>query len=75
MQEHPIQQPIRAVSVYEGEMGSEYYEVGRNGITRIEATTKSGMYGHIPYIRVWKGDTAHSEHCQHNVIGVYFAAG
>ena len=70
--EHPIDQPIKALSVYEGESGSEFYEVGKFDVTRIEATTKSGMASDIPYFRVWKGDKAHSEHCQHRVLGVYF---
>lgn len=73
MHEHPITQPIRALSVFENETSSEYYEVGKNGVTKIEAVEKSGMHSHIPYIRVWKGDDfCHSEFCQHNVLGVYF---
>lgn len=70
--EHPVEQPIRAVSVRETDAGSEYYEVGRDGVTLIEAATKSGMYADIPYVRIWKGEKCHSEHCQHNVLGVYF---
>ena len=66
--EHPIKQQIRSVSVYDGHQ----YEVGRCGITRIEACTKSGMHADIPYIRVWCGNLAISEFCQHNIIGVYF---
>ena len=32
------------------------YVVGGNGVTRIEAFTKSGMHADIPYVRVWCGD-------------------
>ena len=71
--EHPVEQPIKALSVFESEGGGEYYEVGRADVTKIEPTTKSGgEYVSIPYIRVWKGDRVHSEHCQHRVMGVYF---
>jgi hypothetical protein len=46
--------------------------VGYAGVTRIEATTKSGMHADIPYVRVWNGAHAISEFCQHNIVGVYF---
>jgi hypothetical protein len=48
------------------------WTVGQNGVTRIEAFTKSGMYADIPYVRVWKGDSPAAEYCQHNIVGVYF---
>lgn len=51
----------------------DYFRVGNKGVTRIEATTKPGEYSHIPYIRVWKGDTVMAEFCQHKLAGVYFA--
>lgn len=74
--EHPVAQPIKAVDVFDGNyeaglvIGS--FEVGRN-CTRIEATTKSGMHADIAYVRVWSGDTAIAEFCQHNIAGLYFA--
>lgn len=71
--EHPISQPIRGVTIVEFEDSVESYAVGANGVTRIEATTKSGMHANIPYIRVWSGDTCLMEVCQHNILGVYFA--
>ena len=49
------------------------FVVGRYGVTRIEAFTKSGMYSNIPYVRVWKGDKPYAEFCQHQIVGVYFA--
>ena len=49
------------------------YVVGGNGVTRIEAFTKSGMHADIPYVRVWKGECPVAEFCQHNIVGVYFA--
>lgn len=71
MCEHPIQQPIRAIDV--APVGGGYgYEVGREGVTRIEPTTKSGLHADIPYVRVWAGEVALAEFCQHNIIGVYF---
>lgn len=48
------------------------YTVGRDGVTRIEAFTKDGMYTGIPYVRVWRGDAIAAEFCQHNIVGVYF---
>jgi hypothetical protein len=48
--------------------------VGFDGVTRIEAFTKSGMYADIPYVRVWKDDEPFAEMCQHNLQGVYFKA-
>lgn len=72
MEEHPIQQPIKAIQIdtipgVEGE-----YAVGRSGVTRIEACQKSGLHANIPYVRVWAGDVCLAEFCQHNIVGVYF---
>lgn len=71
--EHPIEQPIRSIEIdtIPGVEGS--YVVGRNGVTRIEACTKSGVYADVAYVRVWKGDQCEAEFCQHNIVGVYFA--
>lgn len=74
MTEHPIQQPIREIDVHLSDEGSTFYSVGRDGVTRIEACTKPGLHCDIPYVRVWKGDVCEGEFCQHNIIGVYFAA-
>lgn len=72
--EHPVNQPIREIDVYLSEEGgSTFYRVGKEGVTRIEACTKSGSYAAIPYVRVWKGDVCEAEFCQHNIVGVYFA--
>lgn len=72
--EHPIEQPIAriVVSDFGPEAGIESYWLGHDGVTRIEATVKSGMYANIPYVRVWKGEQAFAEFCQHNIVGVYF---
>jgi hypothetical protein len=72
MEEHPIQQPIRAIDIdtIPGVEGG--YIVGRNGVTRIDACQKSGLHANIPYVRVWAGDTCLAEFCQHNIVGVYF---
>ena len=72
MTEHPIEQPIRSIVVFEWAEGSEAYQVGQKGVTRIEATKKSGMYSDIAYVRVWAGDIAIAEFCQHHILGVYF---
>lgn len=48
------------------------YQVGSNGVTHIEAMTKPGPHCNIPYVRVWAGDHAVAEFCQHNIVGVYF---
>ena len=77
MSEHDIQQEIIWLFVAEIlvlEMPSQVCEwrVGRDGVTRIEAFTKSGMYADIPYLRVWRGQLAVAEYCQHNIVGVGF---
>lgn len=69
--EHPVNQQIEAIELTHG---GERYWVGRDGVTRIEATTKSGLHADLAYVRVWQGDTALAEFCQHNIAGVYFAA-
>lgn len=51
---------------------STTHRVGTDGVTRIERTQKGGMHCNIPYVRVWKGDVLHSEHCQHEIQAVYF---
>ncbi len=74
MSEHPVQQEITCIEVPDAESANNLgsFTVGRN-CTRIEACTKSGMHADIPYVRVWKGDIAIAEFCQHYIIGVYFA--
>lgn len=74
MSEHLPDVEIERVDVhnpFEGDGGCCWW-VGYNGVTRIEAFTKSGMHADIPYVRVWKGDQPYAEFCQHNVVGVYF---
>lgn len=80
MGEHPINQPIKRITVWNGteglvEVGAyepEGFAVGHDGVTLIEACTKSGMHSDIPYVRVWRGDEAVAEFCQHAIVGVYF---
>ena len=73
---HPIRQPIKAIVVRWndpcGSAGDRVWRVGDNGTTRIEATIKNGEYAHIPYLRVWRGDVAVAEYCQHAVMEVLF---
>jgi hypothetical protein len=74
---HPIEQEIACIEVFgvTGESGQPEvggFTVGSNGVTRIEATMKDGMYSNIPYVRVWRGDVAIAEFCQHNIAGLYF---
>lgn len=70
--EHPIDQPIRMIQIPCDEGGNpKEYIVGRNA-TRIEATTKSGLHSNIAYVRVWDGDLAVAEFCQHSLSGVWF---
>ena len=81
--EHPIKQKIIAAIISpDGPNDAQtlpwrrafrVWVVGCLGVTRIESTTKSGMHADIPYIRVWKGDVAAAEYCQHNIIGIEFA--
>lgn len=71
--EHPVTQPVRRILVWQPDYPAQQieYEVGY-GCTRIEATTKSGLHADVPYFRVWDGDTAVAEFCQHNIVGVWF---
>jgi len=71
--EHPVNQPIDSIAIDTIPDVQKSYQVGRSGVTRIEACTKSGMHADIPYVRVWSGDTCLAEFCQHNIVGVYFA--
>ena len=80
MEEHPIKQAIRGVTVWNGTEGvveygaypPEAYFVGHDDVTRIEPFQKSGMHANIAYVRVWKGDEVHAEFCQHGIVGIYF---
>lgn len=67
--EHPVQQVIDLIEI----TFDSIHRVGSSGVTRIEATTKSGMHADIPYVRVWAGDVCLAEYCQHNILGVHFA--
>ena len=73
-QEHPVEQEIDEIIVWRhpDNRDCEGYRVHKAGVTRIEACTKSGMHADIPYVRVWKGDVAVAEFCQHAIVGVYF---
>ena len=71
MEEHPVQQPIRAIDL-QNDPDAFSYEVGRGAVTRIEACQKSGLHANIPYVRVWAGEVCLAEFCQHNLFGVYF---
>lgn len=70
--EHPVEQPITAAMIYTRPDGDVWFQVGKDGVTRIEACTKPGMHSNIPYIRVWAGQRCLSEFCQHSILGIYF---
>lgn len=71
--EHPVKAPIRMIQVPCDETGNpREFIVGRAGVTRIEACTKSGLHADIPYVRVWSDQQAVAEFCQHSLSGVYF---
>lgn len=72
--EHPVQQDIAGVQIFHPNgLSQDTYRVGEPGVTRIEATIKSGMHADIPYVRIWDGDVAVGEFCQHNIVGVWFS--
>ena len=64
-------QPIRAITFHDID-GHCAISLGQDGITKIEAITKSGMHSDIAYVRAWKDDVISSEFCQHNLTGVFF---
>ena len=69
--EHPIEQQIEYIVIDQADTS---FRIGVHGVTRIEACTKSGMHADIPYVRVWGAYGCLAEFCQHNIVGVYFAA-
>ena len=73
MNEHPVQQPIDGIIIDMVPESQDAYWVGKRGVTRIEACTKSGLHADIPYVRVWAGNECLAEYCQHNIVGVLFA--
>ncbi len=74
MSEHPVNQEIKEILIDTIPESQASYAVGRSGVTRIEACTKSGMHANIPYVRVWAGDICLAEFCQHSIVGVYFSS-
>lgn len=74
LEEHPVKQAISSIVIWMEAGTSQELTVGLGGVTRIEATQKSGLHANLPYVRVWKGDDCHAEFCQHNIVGVYFKA-
>ena len=70
--EHPVEQEIAWIEIDTIPEVQGSWTVGRNGVTRIEACTKSGLHADIPYLRVWKGDDCAAEYCQHAIVGVGF---
>jgi len=70
--EHPVRQKIEQIT-FSQDGGDSYFTVGKLGVTKIEATTKSGMHSNIPYIRVWSGDMCIAEFCQHGLLGVFYS--
>jgi len=69
---HSVDQPITGISIDSIPDVQSGYDVGRNGVTRIEATFKPGLHANLPYVRVWAGDVCLAEFCQHNIVGVYY---
>lgn len=65
--------PVRAVAVAEGEFGSEYYEVGKAGITGITWAETCGHMAPLMVVQVWREGRLNSEHNFANVLGVYYA--
>lgn len=65
--------PLNAVSISETDNGGEYYQVGKNGVTKIGWSTTSGHMAALQTIQVFKGEDLHSEHLFVNVLGVYYA--
>lgn len=73
---HPVRQEIMAVQTMCDAQGNPMdFEVGNNGVTRIEACEKNGEYCMIPYIRVWAGDACIMECSQHKVGYILFKGG
>lgn len=72
---HPVYQGIKELVVYDTDTTRWGFAVGEKGVTRIEQCYKAGEYVHIPYFRVWKGDKAFAEFCQHKIVGIIFDDG
>lgn len=73
MSEHLEGVEISEIDIFITNDGSmEWHEVGRKGVTNIEAFTKPGMHADIPYVRVWAGEHPIAEFCQHQILGLHF---
>ena len=79
MTSHWPNAPIESIVVvwddHERSIGGIAWMVGVDGVTSIEATQKDGEYASIPYVRVWRGEHAAAEYCQHALREVRFAEG
>lgn len=64
-------QPITHIRRTEGD-DTFVWEVGSNGITRIEEYQENGEYCHIPYIRIWRCDQKVAEMCKHKLDAIFF---
>lgn len=64
---------LRALNVSETDNGSEFYEVGRGGVTAIEWGEVCGHMAPLDTVRVFRDGKLHSEHAFSNCLGVYFA--
>ena len=68
---HPTELPIEVIHVSNLPVPT-LFEVGQNGITKIEAFTKPGLHCDLPYFRVWRHRQPMAEFSQHQIVGVYF---
>lgn len=67
-----VRQKIAATQVMCDEHGNPMdYIVGQN-CDRIEIVQQNGEYAHIPYVRVWSGDTCLVEFNQHKATFVRY---
>lgn len=77
-QQHPVSQSALTLIVIDDDRERSIegirFDVGKHGITRIEPIAKCGEYSHIPYFRVWRGNSVVGEFCQHKCLGVFYAS-
>ena len=66
------EQPIIGIQIDTIPESQAGYDVGRGGVTRIEAYGEPGLHCDIPHVRVWRGDEKVAEFCKHQIVGVYY---
>lgn len=65
--------PIKEISFHcDSDQSLSWFVVGRDGVTKIERIEKNGEFCMIPDVRVWRGEVAAADFCEHHLQGVFY---